>query len=145
MCENFELCPKYCHLQDNVDTCSHFRIKNCIGICSDIAHLEEYNGRVTNSVRSLKETKSDYAIKLKGRNPEEYGFVLVHENLYSGYGYVSKDTPLLTSDDFETYVNKQRNTLETQRIVESFVRKNPKRIVSFRGTETFEYDQSFNL
>jgi DNA polymerase-3 subunit epsilon len=131
LCENFELCPKYCHLQDNVDTCSHYRIKSCIGICSDIGYLKEYNKRVSKAVHSLGETKSNYAIKLKGRNPEEDSFVLVQENLYTGYGYVSKNTPLLTPDDFETFVNKQQNTVETQRIVESFVRKKPNDILFF--------------
>ena len=145
LCENFELCPKYCHLQDNVDTCSHFRIKNCIGICSDIGHLETYNERVGNAIRSLSETKSDFAIKLNGRTPDENGFVLVQENLYTGYGFAPKDTPLLTIDNFETFLTRQRNTLETQRIVEAFVRKSQKGIVRLKEVETYECDQSLNL
>ncbi|WP_193554879.1 exonuclease domain-containing protein [Maribacter aurantiacus] len=137
LCESFGLCPKYCHLQDNVDTCSHFRIKNCIGICSDIDHLEVYNQRVRKAIASLGETKSDFAIRLKGRNPEENGFVLVQENLYTGYGFIPKDTPLSTQDDFESYLTRQKNTLETQRIVEAFVRKSPKGILSFTRAETY--------
>ena len=140
LCEDFELCPKYCHLQDNVATCSHFRIKNCIGICSDILHLENYNDRVAKAIHSLKETKSDYIITLKGRNPGENGFVLVRESLYSGYGFIPKDVPFVAQDDFETYLNRQKNTLETQRIVESFTSKNPKGIISFREEKAYEYD-----
>lgn len=138
LCESFGLCPKYCHLQDHVDTCSHFRIKNCIGICSDIGHLETYNERVGIAIQSLGEAKSDYVIKLKGRNPEENSFVLVQENLYMGYGYVPKDTPLFNQDNFEAYLTRQRNTLETQRIVEAYVRKSPKGVLSLKGEETYE-------
>lgn len=138
LCDSFELCPKYCHLQDNVDTCSHFRIKNCIGICSDLTHLKVYNERVKKAIYSLSETKSDYAITLKGRNSEENGFVIVRENMYTGYGFVPNDIPLMSVGDFETYLKKQKNTLETQRIVESFVRKRPNDILFFDEEKTFE-------
>jgi DNA polymerase-3 subunit epsilon len=99
--------------------------------------LEVYNQRVRKAIASLRETKSDYAIRLKGRNPEENGFVLVQENLYTGYGFVPKDTPISTQDDFESYLTRQKNTLETQRIVEAFVRKSPKGIMSFTRAETY--------
>lgn len=133
LCEHFELCPKFCHLQDSVDTCSHFRLKSCIGVCRDISHLDVYNERVKNAIKSLEKSKSDFAIILKGRNPEENGFVLIEDNIYSGYGFVSKETPLHTLEDFETHLTRQKNTLETQRIVESYVRKKPMGLLNFKG------------
>ena len=105
-----------------------------------MVHLEKYNDRVAKAIHSLKETKSDYIITLKGRNPGENGFVLVRENLYTGYGFIPKDVPFVAQDDFDTYLNRQKNTLETQRIVESFISKNPKGIISFREEKTYEYD-----
>ena len=46
LCETFELCPKYCHLQTNVTTCFHYQIKQCKGICKDEETAKSYNKRV---------------------------------------------------------------------------------------------------
>lgn len=128
LCNTFELCPKYCHLQENVTSCSHYKIKQCIGICSDTDLVNTYNERVQEALQSLKEIQSDLVIKTKGRNGEENAFVIIQENSYAGYGFVPKETPIEHIEDLETYIIPQKNTLETQRIVESYIRKNPNAI-----------------
>ena len=130
LCDTFELCPKYCHLQENVTTCSHYKIKQCIGICSDTDLVNTYNKRVQEALKSLKEMQSDLVIKTNGRNAEENAFVIIQENSYAGYGFVPKETPIEHIEDLETYIIPQKNTLETQRIVESYIRKNPNAIFS---------------
>ena len=128
LCNTFELCPKYCHLQENVSSCSHYKIKQCIGICSDIDLVNSYNERVQEAIKSLKEIQSDLVIKTNGRNAEENAFVIIQENSYAGYGFVPKETPIEHIEDLETFIIPQKNTLETQRIVESYMRKNPNAI-----------------
>ncbi|WP_339628858.1 exonuclease domain-containing protein [uncultured Maribacter sp.] len=130
LCNTFELCPKYCHLQENVTSCSHYKIKQCIGICSDTDLVNTYNERVQEALQSLKEIQSDLVIKTNGRNTEENAFVIIQENNYAGYGFVPKETPIEHIEDLETYIIPQKNTLETQRIVESYIRKNPNAIFS---------------
>ena len=71
LCSTFELCPKYCHLQENVAVCSHYKIKQCIGICSDLQMINEYNDRVKDALTSLKEVQTDVFIKIKGRTADE--------------------------------------------------------------------------
>jgi len=126
LCEAFELCPKYCHLQENVAHCSHFRIQKCSGICKDISHLTEYNTKVKLALEAIKERKSDYIIKGKGRNCEEETIVLVRHSLYVGYGFVEKQEQITSYADLEPHLRLQKNTLESQRIVESYLFKNPK-------------------
>ncbi len=128
LCNTFELCPKYCHLQENVSSCSHYKIKQCIGICSDLDLVNTYNERVQEALQSLKEIQSDLVIKINGRNAEENAFVIIQENNYSGYGFVPKETSIEHIEDLETFIIPQKNTLETQRIVESYIRKNPSAI-----------------
>ena len=125
LCSTFELCPKYCHLQENVAVCSHYKIKQCIGICSDLQMINEYNDRVKDALTSLKEVQTDVFIKIKGRTADENAFVFIQENNYSGYGFVPKETPIQQPKDLETFIVRQKNTLETQRIIESYLRKNP--------------------
>ena len=131
LCSTFELCPKYCHLQENVTSCSHYKIKQCIGICSDPNMVLEYNERVENAMASIKEIRSDLLIKNKGRHADENAFVLVRDNHYSGYGFIPKNIPVEKIEDVETFIVYQKNTLETQRIVESYVLRNPELIYSF--------------
>tara|TARA_R110002074_G_scaffold393815_2_gene580729 strand:+ start:8554 stop:9918 length:1365 start_codon:yes stop_codon:yes gene_type:complete len=130
LCNTFELCPKYCHLQENVASCSHYKIKQCIGICSDLDLVNTYNERVQEALKSLKEIQSDLVIKTIGRNAEENAFVIIQENSYAGYGFVPKETPIEHIEDLESFIIPQKNTLETQRIVESYIRKNPNAIFS---------------
>ena len=125
LCSTFELCPKYCHLQENVIVCSHYKIKQCIGICSDLEMVEEYNQRVHNALQSIKEVASTLVIKTKGRTMDENGFVVIKENNYAGYGFAPHELPISQMEDLEMFITPQKNTLETQRIVESYLRKNP--------------------
>ena len=128
-CEANGLCPKYCHLQENITSCSHYKIKQCMGICTDLSHLEPYNNRVLQAITTLKNSSSDYFIKLKGRTEEEMAFVSVVNGMYAGYGFVPSDIKVKEPTDLDFYIIPQKNTLETQRLVESFARKNSDRII----------------
>ncbi|TLP75446.1 exonuclease domain-containing protein [Maribacter sp. ACAM166] len=130
LCSMFELCPKYCHLQENVTVCSHYKIKPCIGICSNLDLALPYNQRVQEALDSLKQIQSDLVIKTKGRNTDENAFVIIRENSYAGYGFAPKETAIEHIEDLELFIIPQKNTLETQRIVESYLRKNPNAIYS---------------
>ena len=135
LCETYELCPKYCHLQENIETCSHYKIKQCIGICSDPALKNVYNDKVKRAVMDMTKSKSDCIIQQCGRNPEENSFVLISDTTYVGYGYVPKEIAIQYSSDLEPYLIKQKNTLETQRIIESFIRKYPEKVREFKQEE----------
>ena len=53
ICSAFELCPKYCHLQTNVNACFHYQLQQCRGICSEKETIESYNKRVHKAIKSL--------------------------------------------------------------------------------------------
>tara|TARA_R110002051_G_scaffold64139_2_gene116763 strand:- start:7741 stop:9105 length:1365 start_codon:yes stop_codon:yes gene_type:complete len=130
LCDAFELCPKYCHLQENVTTCSHYKIKQCIGVCSDLEYVKEYNKRVTNALRGAKEVQSNLIIRTRGRTIDEHAFVIIRENNYSGYGFVPIENAIEHIEDLELFLIPQKNTLETQRIIESYLRKNPDSVIT---------------
>lgn len=132
LCDTFELCPKYCHLQENIATCSHYKIKSCLGICSSLEYLETYNQRVKQAIINLQDKKTNYVIPVKGRIPEEDAFVMVKDSLYAGYGYIPKKERLDYLSTIDTFLEKKKSTLETQRIIESFLRKNPKTVIDLK-------------
>lgn len=134
LCSTFELCPKYCHLQENITTCSHYKIKQCLGVCSSLTYMEKYNERVLQAVSSLQDEKTDYAIRLKGRKTDEEAFVLVKDNYYVGYGFIPKSQNVYHLDEMDTFLKPRKNTLETQRLIEAYLRKNPNSIIA-KGSE----------
>lgn len=133
LCEDYGLCPKYCHLQENVAHCSHFRLNKCSGICRDLIHLAAYNNKVKLAINSLKEQKNNYIIRGKGRTTEEETIVLVKNNRYAGYGYIPSLEQVTSYEDLEPFLKLQQNTLESQRIVASYVFKYPKSVIEIEN------------
>lgn len=133
ICGTFDLCPKYCHLQENVKTCSHFRLASCEGICRDTETALAYNAKVTAAIAYIGSEKEDFIIKEKGRSSTEEAFILVRSNIYSGYGFIEKEHALHSYADLEAFVIPQKNTIETESILKSYVNRNPdKKQFSFR-------------
>ena len=131
MCIAYNLCPKYCHLQENVASCSHFRVADCKGICRGKESAVAYNKRVQNAMEDLASEKQTYIIKDKGRTIDEDALVIVQEGVYSGYGFVPKGAPINSIEDILAYITPQKDNLETTRLIQTYRVKNPNSILDF--------------
>ncbi|WP_276390463.1 exonuclease domain-containing protein [Eudoraea chungangensis] len=129
LCKSFNLCPKYCHLQDTTGPCSHFRIKECKGICRGEEEAENYNSRVINAIKHSLDANVTYLIKDKGRTREEDAVILVKDGTYAGFGFVPKNLELPTIEDVLAFLQPQKNTIETTRLVRTHTLKYPKSVV----------------
>ena len=129
VCKSFQLCPKYCHLQENVKTCSHYSITNCAGVCRGTETAENYNEKVSAALGHIKSQREHFIIREKGRTPLEDAFVLVKDSTYMGYGFVEKEFNITSYGDLDAFLIHQPNTLETESIIKSYVSKNSKNIV----------------
>ena len=136
VCRTFSLCAKFCHLQENVESCSHYRIQQCEGICRGKENIETYNGKVKRAIGQMKDKSQSYVIQEKGRNYNENAFVMVKNGIYSGYGFVNKDIQVNTSEDLEAFLIPQNNTLETERIVQSYLTRNPEKAKQLLPSDT---------
>ena len=123
-CSEFELCPKYCHLQTNVNACFHYQIKKCKGICSGKETVENYNKRVHKAIKSLGLQTENLVIKEKGRNDQEIGFVLILKGIYQGFGYLDKEVKLNKPDDYIYFVQSKKDNKDVQRILKTYLEKN---------------------
>ncbi|NAS14286.1 exonuclease domain-containing protein [Poritiphilus flavus] len=130
LCEAYKLCPKYCHLQEQVKHCSHFRLTNCEGICRETEAISAYNEKVEMAIRHLSSTKEDFLIREKGRNPDEDAVILVQEGNYRGYGFISKELEIRSLEDILAHIKIEKNTPETTRLVESYRIKHPENVFS---------------
>ena len=123
LCETFELCPRFCGLQETQVGCSHYRITNCKGICKQEEAVAAYNKRVKKAIENLQEHKSSYIIKEKGRTHDENAFVLVEDGVLQGYGFVEDTTAVGNATDLEPFIQRQQASYHTGIILRSYVKK----------------------
>tara|TARA_B110001450_G_scaffold22046_1_gene19754 strand:- start:4334 stop:5719 length:1386 start_codon:yes stop_codon:yes gene_type:complete len=128
LCSEFDLCPKYCHLQTNVSSCFHYQLKQCKGICCDKESVEKYNKRVREAIKSVGIGAENLVIKEKGRTEKEVGFALILDGIYLGFGYVDKDqaSQLERPEEYQFFVQPQKDNKDVQRIISSYLKKKKK-------------------
>ena len=126
ICSAFELCPKYCHLQTNVNACFHFQLQQCKGVCSEKEAIESYNKRVRKAIKSLGLQTENLVIKENGRTDEELGFVLILNGIYQGFGYVNKNQEMSSLEDYLLHITPQKDNRDVQRILNAYLSKNKK-------------------
>jgi DNA polymerase-3 subunit epsilon len=128
LCSEFDLCPKYCHLQTNVSSCFHYQLKQCKGICCDKESVKKYNERVREAIKSVGIGAENLVIKEKGRTEKEVGFALILDGIYLGFGYVDKDqaSQLERPEEYQFFVQPQKDNKDVQRIISSYLEKKKK-------------------
>ena len=131
VCKVYSLCPKYCHLQENVETCSHYRLNQCEGICRGTEDISDYNSKVMAAMNELGSQRESFFIKEKGRHSKEESFVIVKNNSYVGYGFFDKEAIINTNEDLEAYLISQQSTLETESIIKSYIGKHQNKVIPF--------------
>lgn len=127
LCKNFALCPRYCHLQQTNAACSHHEITTCEGICKGEEPVETYNQKVQEAVSHMKMLASEVKIiKEKGRDESENAVVLISEGMYKGFGFIDRDVDITSFDDIEAFITPQKNTVETDSILATYLLKHAK-------------------
>ena len=127
LCEEYELCPRFCGLQATFDKCSHYSLKNCKGICDGQEKVSAYNKRVHKAQNFLKDTQETFVIKEKGRTIDEEAFIYVDNGVYRGFGFVSDTIQISHVDELEDNLLPKKSTYHTDIILKSYLRnkKNP--------------------
>ncbi len=134
LCESFDLCPKYCHLQEKVPVCSHYKINGCKGICRGSEPVAHYNGRVQNAMAHVISKNKNVLIRENGRNADEDAYICIRDGIYIGYGFLQKDTLVGSAEDLTAFLVPQKDTLDTQRILKSYLAKQRENVVSFQDS-----------
>ncbi len=133
LCIQFGLCAKYCHLQENVSHCSHFRIPSCAGICKGDESSQSYNQKVLEAINHMQESNQSFFIREKGRNVDEDAIVLMQDGRYSGYGFISKNAEINSLEDMLSFVTPQKDSMETKRLIQAYSIKNPGSVFDLVG------------
>lgn len=117
LCVQFELCPKYCHLQEGVEYCSHHSIESCHGICKQTESVALYNIRVKQAIAHIATHLKNFIVKDTGRHPEEESFILIKDGDYKGYGFVQIPSKLNHIEELDNFLIPQKDNIDIQRIL----------------------------
>jgi len=120
LCSKFDLCPKFCHLQENVKQCSHYKIKTCKGICVNKESVALYNLKVKKAQKFIVENYENQIIKQPGRASTEEAFVQIKNGIYQGYGFISNHEQITNEAELENFIIPQKDNLDVQRILRSY-------------------------
>lgn len=144
LCETFELCPKYCHLQSNVSSCFHYQIKQCKGVCRDEEDIYSYNKRVMEAVNSIKFKNKNFVIKESGRVKNETAYILVLNGIYKGFGFAKNEHKLLTAKDYLNIITPKKDNSDIHRILKPYVNNEEKIIHNFENEINVESIELFS-
>jgi len=120
-CSKYELCPKYCHLQEGVAQCCHYNIKTCKGVCTNNEQPSNYNKRVQDALEIITKVEEHKVIKRKGRTSDEEAFVLIKNGVYLGYGFIDNTEQINSPADLDNFIIPQKDNLDVQQILRTHV------------------------
>lgn len=123
LCARFDLCPKYCHLQEQVEECSHYKLRDCKGICRQEESVGLYNLRVKEAMIYVKSQSQNLILKSNGRHEEESGFVWVKDGIYKGYGFIDHMEVISHTNDLEPFLIPQKDNFDVQKIIRQHLAK----------------------
>lgn len=126
VCTEHGLCAKYCHLQEGVSHCGHFRVPECSGICRGRESVKAYNDKVRNAEKSIKEQSENLLISEKGRTKGEKALIWVSKGVYRGYGFVSDSSEPGEALD---QIQVQPHYPETDRILQAYMVRHPEHLI----------------
>ncbi len=117
ICAIYELCPKYCNLQETIAQCNHYKIKSCKGICSKKESIALYNTRVKKACNTIAESTQNNTIKKPGRYEDEVAFVRIENGVYQGYGFISTEICIRHEEELTPFLIRQKDSIDAQRIL----------------------------
>ena len=124
--EEHELCQRLCGLHTSNSSCFRYTIKQCNGACVGEEPVDDYNSRVQKLIDDLNFNSETFLVLDKGRNSKEYGFVLIENGQYGGYGFIPRYIFARKAENFKRHLKKKKSNRDFQSIIRMQLHKNEK-------------------
>ena len=127
--DGFELCPKLCFIQNNLEICTGVHSAACA--CTGNESVASYNKKVNAAIDKLNEVLPTFAIRDAGRTGDEHSCLLIEKGKFYGMGYISHYFNADNLDQLKNYLTPYPGNDYIKNMVANYAVKNPDRKVLF--------------
>lgn len=117
----YNLCQKLCGLYQNHGACFQHSIGQCSGACIGNEPAEIYNLRVDSALSGFHHKWSDMAIIDHGRNEDEFSVVLIENNKFSGFGWLTSNVNIQNVNQLKECIKQFSDNRDVQQIIKGFL------------------------
>lgn len=121
--EDFVICPRYCQLIPLTSSSTKCNSPNCLKNCSIDTNRDQHNAKVRAAIERISPEEHQIVLKQPGRHMKEDAFILVENGIYKGYGFIELEETISNNHDLKAHLIPQKNTVETERIIENALMK----------------------
>lgn len=132
----FQLCPRYTHLQTGKGACTHRASNMCLGACTAEESASDYNVRVDAAVESFEAEAGTYMILGKGREAGERTAVLVENGHYLGFGFIPPDVTIYGMEELKDFIQWRPDFPDIQYLLMRHLEKHPESRVMLSQNRT---------
>lgn len=123
ICSQFELCAKFCGLQESHDRCDEDIHGKCHGACVGEEGADTYNKRCEEALLSLNEFGGSVIIRGAGFNETESSIVYLERGRYKGHGMMPNSEDFMIPDNIKQYIESGYDDQDMQGIIRGFLLK----------------------
>jgi len=117
----YNLCQKLCGLYQNHGACFQHSIGQCSGACIGVEPANVYNLRVEAALKEFRHKWTDMAIIDHGRNEDEVSVVLIENNVFAGFGWMSKENSFNDPSRIKDCIKPYSDNRDVQQIIKGFL------------------------
>lgn len=117
----YNLCQKLCGLYQNHGACFQHSIGQCNGACIGVEPAAEYNLRVDAALKEFRHKWTDMVIVDHGRNEDEVSVVLIENNVFAGFGWMSNESSIHDPAQIKDYIKPYSDNRDVQQIIKGFL------------------------
>ena len=131
--DEFELCQQLCGLYEGGSSgCFGYSVKKCKGACIGEEPADDYNARVEKMTGSMSCKFNNVVIIDSGKNRDDVSLVVIENGTYLGYGWMDKDNPVSSPEEFKVYIKFMEDNRDVRRIISGYLKNNkPEKIIEY--------------
>lgn len=130
--EVHQLCQNLNGLYQSSGTCFHYHIQKCFGACVGEEQTESYNERVQKIITNYQYDNSNLLIIDRGRSNDERSLILIENNIYQGFGFISIEELDQPIEIIKSFVKFYPENKDVSTIIRGYLRrKSPEAVLEF--------------